>query len=135
SSLENTISNNFSLNVNRFSLYRDLYYNISLGYSKKEKNIKNNITLENINILSNPIFSDFKDESITIHGSVKKGINSFLFSANLNIELAQYENLVNKRTTLNTSKKIRFGGSVKSRFKDAPNFELAYSKITVHYEQ
>lgn len=135
SSLENTISNNFSLNVNRFSLYRDLYYNISMGYSKKEKNIKNNITLENINILSNPMFSNFKDESITINGNVKKGINSFLFSTNWNIELAKYENIINENVFLNNSRKFRFGGSVKSRFKNAPNFEMAYSKIIVHYEQ
>lgn len=122
SSLENTMSNNFSINANRFSLYRDIYYNISFGYSKKEKNVKNTITLESINLISSPMFSDFKDESITINGNIKKGINSFLFSTSWNIELAQYENIINENVFLNNSRKFRFGGSAKSIFKNAPNF-------------
>ncbi len=131
--LENERYHAASINLNRFSIFRDIFYNFSITLKIKEDNFKNATTIEDINYVSTPLLSNFEDKTWRFYGSLKKGIGNFMFSLKTNTIFANHENLINNELINNKSKSYAFGTGIETRFKDFPNLEITYNKKHTKY--
>lgn len=132
--LENERYHFASFNMNRFSIYKNIFYNFSISYKIKNDNLKNTTIIEGINYFSSPLLSNFEDKVLSFDGSLRKGIGNYMFSIRGNTALATSENPINGELIANSSKSYGFGSSIETRFKDFPNVEIKYDKRTSKYE-
>lgn len=133
-SLENELYHHTQLRFYRFSLFKDLFYNITASYRVKEDNFKNTTTIQGIDFVSSPVLSDFVDRVWSFSGSLKKGIGKYKLSVKGSLTLADYEKPINTEIIANTSNNYSFGGGLETRFKNFPNFELGYTKSISEYQ-
>lgn len=131
--LENELYHFVQLRFYRFSIFKDLFYNLKASYRVKEDNFKNTTTIQGIDFISSPVLSDFDDRVWDFNGSIKKGFGKYKFSINGSLSLADYENPISTEIIANTSNNYSFGGGIKTRFKNFPNFELDYTKSISKY--
>ncbi len=132
--LENELYHYAQLRFYRFSVFKDLFYNLKASYRVKEDNFKNTTTIQGIDFISSTILSDFEDKVWNFNGSIKKGFGKYKFSVNGSLSLADYENPINTEIIANTSNNYSFGGGIETRFKNFPNFELGYTKSISKYK-
>lgn len=123
-----------SFNMNRFSLYKDIFYNLTASYQVKKDNIKNTTTIEGIDFVSSPVLSNFEDNVWTINGNLKKGVGKYKFSIKGTISLIDYETPINTEIVANTSNNFSLGGGFETRFKNFPNFDIDYTKSISKYK-
>ncbi len=131
--LENELYHHLQARFYRFSLIKDLFYNVSASYRVKADNLKNATLLQGIDFVSSPVLSDFVDKVWSFSGSIKKGFGDYKFSLNSSVTLANYEKPVNTQIIANTSNSYSFGGSAETRFNNFPNLELKYNKNITEY--
>ena len=131
--LENELYHYAQLRFYRFSLFKDIFYNLTASYRVKEDNFKNTTTIQGIDFVSLPVLSDFEDRVWSFTGSLKKGFGKYKFSVKGSMTLADYEKPINMQIVANTSNNYSFGGGMETRFKNFPNFELSYTKSFSEY--
>lgn len=132
-SLENELYHHTQLRLYRFSLFKDIFYNLTASYRVKEDNFKNTTTIQGIDFVSSPLLSDFEDKVWSFSGSLKKGFGKYKFSVKGSMTLADYEKPINTVIVANTSNNYSFGGGMETRFKNFPNVELGYTKSISEY--
>jgi len=126
--LENELYHQLSLYYYNFSLSKKINYNVSATYRKTAEGIQNINVLEGINFISEPILIKNADENILINASVSKNYGDFKLSINSNNSFSNYLQILNSELQRNISKSQTLGGSIKSNFKNFPNFEVLYNK-------
>lgn len=131
--LENELNHHAQLRFYRFSLFKDIFYNLTASYRIKEENFKNAATTQGIDLVSSPVLSDFEDKVWSFSGSLKKGFEKYKFSVKGRMTLIDYEKPINTEIIANTSNNFSFGGGVETRFKYFPNVELGYTKAISEY--
>lgn len=131
--LENERYHFASFNMNRFSIYKNIFYNFSITYKAKRENFKNTTLIEGIDYFSSPLLSNFEDKVWRFDGNLRKGFGNYMFSIRGNSTLATSENLINNELINSKSKSYAFGTGVKTKFKDFPNMEINYDKRISKY--
>lgn len=132
-SLENAIFHSLSLNYFNFSMFNFTNINAGLKYSKRINAIRNNTFIEQINQVTNPINSNFPDESFSANGLYEKTFRKFKANVQANISINNFNLLVNEQWQKSKNFVQNYRGSLETNFKDAPNFEIGYNRIVRQY--
>lgn len=147
--LENAISHTYNLTYFNFNLFS--YTNISgnISYTRRLEGIKNNTNIIAINQVSSPVNlnSNFPDETVSAFGRFSKRVKKIEFIANANVAYLKSNNIIqslpggggatdedtqNIRTSESFTQNYR--GSVRSNFKEWPNFEVGYALTLNDYD-
>jgi hypothetical protein len=107
--------------------------NAYLNYTKKENSIKNNTQLVGIDRVSYPVNSNLADETMSAYFRYGKTYSKLKTNASAQISNATFHNIVNNETVKSTSLSQSYQGSVATKFKNAPNFEIGYQKSFNNY--
>jgi len=132
--LENERFHNASINFNRFSIYRNIFYNFSISYRVKEENIKNEISIQDIDYISSPILSNFQDKTWSINGDYRKVIGKFSILAKTNLSFKTDESIFNAELFKTKSTTTLFGTGIRTGFDNLPNLEANYTKSLNKYQ-
>jgi len=134
--LENSLTHNYSLNYFNFNMFNSTNINGSINYSRRIESVKYNSLLVGINQVSTPINmeSNFPDETFSGYGEFSKRVKKLQFNANARISYSTTFNNINARVTESTSFIQNYKASVRSNFRDWPNFELGYNTIINDYD-
>ncbi len=126
--LENSLSHNYRLNYFNFNMFNNTNINGSLSYTKRVNGFKNRTQIFNINQVSSPfnIGSDFPDETLSGNARFSKRIKKVQLRASANLSLSSSNNQINDVIRKSESFTQNYSTSVRTNFKDWPNFELGY---------
>jgi hypothetical protein len=121
-----------------------------LNYSRTLEGIKSNTNIVTINQVTTPvnIDSNFPDETFSANGRFSKRIKKIQFRLSGNLSFSKSNNLIGERVlddmgniigstpTIQTSESFtqNYRTSVRSSFRDWPNFEVGYSYIVNNYD-
>ncbi|MFK5983709.1 MAG: carboxypeptidase-like regulatory domain-containing protein [Flavobacteriaceae bacterium] len=134
--LENSLSHNYNLTYFSFNMFNYTNFNGSINYSRRIESVKYNSLLVGINQVSTPINMDsnFPDETFSGFGQFSKRIKKIQFNASARVSYSTTFNNINANITESTSFTQNYKASVRSNFRDWPNFEVGYSAIINDYE-
>ena len=134
--LENSLSHNYNLNYFSFNMFNYTNINGSLNYSRRIESVKYNSVLVGINQVSTPINmgSNFPDETFSGFGQFSKRVKKLQFNASARVSYSTTFNNINTNVTESTSFTQNYKASVRSNFRDWPNFELGYNAIINDYD-
>ncbi len=133
--LENSLSHNYSLNYFNFNMFSSTNINGSINYSRRIESIKYNSLLVGINQVSTPVNmeSNFPDETFSGYGEFSKRVKKLQFNASARVSYSTTFNTINAAITESTSFTQNYRASVRSNFRDWPNFEVGYNAIINDY--
>ncbi len=134
--LENSLSHNYNLTYFSFNMFNYTNFNGSINYSRRIESVKYNSLLVGINQVSTPINMDsnFPDETFSGFGQFSKRIKKIQFNASARVSYSTTFNNINANITESTSFTQNYKASVRSNFRDWPNFEVGYSAIINDYD-
>lgn len=134
--LENSLSHTYNLTYFSFNLFN--YTNVSgnVSYSRSINGFKSNTELIAINQVSSPfnIDSNFPDETISAFGRFSKRVKKLQFNLQGNFALNKFNNLINNQILESESITQSYRGSVRSSFREWPNFEVGYRLTVNNYD-
>lgn len=126
--LESALYHKYSLSYFSFSMFSFTNINASVNYTKKENGIKNNTQLIGIDRISYPVNSNLADETMSAFFRYGKTYSRLKTNLSANISNSTYNNIVNDEEIKSKSVSQSYQGSVATKFKNAPNFEIGYEK-------
>ncbi len=131
--LENALSHQYNLTYFSFNLFNYTNISGSLNYTRRINGFKNNTQIIAINQTSSlfNIDSNFPDETFSAFGRFSKRIKKLQFRLNANVTLSKSNNLINNEITESESLTQSYRSSVRSNFREWPNFEVGY-RLTVN---
>ncbi len=134
--LENALSHNYNLTYFSFNLFNYTNISGSLNYSRRINGYKSNTQIIAINQVSSPfnIDSNFPDETYSAVGRFSKRIKKIQFNASANVSLAKSNNVVNDIVRESESFTQNYRGSVRTNFRNWPNFEGGYVLSVNNYD-
>jgi hypothetical protein len=126
--LENALSHNYSLAYFSFNLFNNTNISGALNYSRRLNGYKNDTQIVAINQVSSPfnIDSNFPDETYTAFGRYSKRIKKLQINLSGNVSVNKSNNLINDVVRESESFTQNYRGSVRTNFRDWPNFEAGY---------
>ena len=134
--LENSLSHSYNLTYFSFNLFN--YTNISgnINYTRRINGFKQNTNLIAINQVSNPfnIDSNFPDETISAFGRFSKRVKKLQFSLQGNVSWNNAFNVINNQVLESESFTQNYNTSVRSSFRNWPNFEVGYRLTVNNYD-
>ncbi|WP_372746182.1 carboxypeptidase regulatory-like domain-containing protein [Lutibacter sp.] len=131
--LENALYHKYSLSYFSFSMFSFTNINASINYTKKENEIKNNTQLIGIDRISYPVNSNLADETMSAYFRYGKTYSRLKTNLSANISNSTYNNIVNDEAIKSKSVSQSYKGSIATKFKNAPNFEIGYEKSLNNY--
>lgn len=131
--LENAISHNYNLTYFSFNLFRYTNISGSLNYSRRLNGFKGNTTIDMINQVGSlfNIDSNFPDETFSAMGRFSKTVKKLQFNLNANATFSKTNSVVNEEIRESESLTQGYRASVRSNFREWPNFEVGY-RLTVN---
>lgn len=131
--LENALANTFSLSYFSFNMFNYTNVNAAINYTRRVDGIKNNTQIVAINQVSYPvnIGSNFADETLSVNANFSKRIKRMQYSIGGNVGWSSFNNIINQNITTSESFTQNYRGSVRSNFREFPNFEVGYN-ITIN---
>ncbi len=148
--LENSIAHSYSLNYFSFNLFNYTNISGSLNYNRTVEGIKSNTSIIAINQVTSPvnIDSNFPDETFSAFARFSKRIKKIQFSGNANVALSKSNNIIQERVfddmgeivganeIIQASESLtqNYRGSIRSSFRDWPNFEVGYNFTVNKYD-
>jgi len=133
--LESALYHKYSLSYFSFSMFSFTNINASVNYTKKENSIKNNTELIGIDRISYPINSNLADETLSAFFRYGKTYSRLKTNFSANISNSTYNNSVNNEVVKSKSLSHSYQGSIATKFKNAPNFEIGYQKLFSDYSK
>ncbi len=134
--LENSLSQSYNLTYFSFNLFN--YTNIggNLNYTRKIDGIKRSADIQNINQTSTliNIDSNFPDETFSAVGRFSKRVKKFQFNFNAAVVLNKSNSLFNDLVRESQSLTQNYKASVRTNFKNWPNFEAGYNYTINDYD-
>lgn len=126
--LENALSHDYNLTYFSFNLFNYTNISGSLNYTKRINGLKSNTEIVAINQVSSPfnIDSNFPDETVSAFARFSKRVKKLQFNLNANATLNKSNNVINDEVTESESLTQSYRASVRSNFRDWPNFEVGY---------
>ncbi|MCW9036774.1 carboxypeptidase regulatory-like domain-containing protein [Altibacter sp.] len=134
--LENALSHNYNLTYFSFNLFNYTNISGSLNYSRRINGFKSNSEIIAINQVSSPfnIDSNFPDETFSAVGRFSKRVKKLQFNLMANASLSRSNNLVNDQVRESESFTQNYRASVRSNFREWPNFEVGYRLTLNDYD-
>ncbi|TDI68760.1 MAG: TonB-dependent receptor [Bacteroidetes bacterium] len=148
--LENSLAHNYNLSYFSFNMFNYTNVSGSLNYSRTFEGIKNNTNIVTINQVTTPvnIDSNFPDETFSANGRFSKRIKKIQFRLSGNLSFIKSNNLIGERVlddmgniigetpTIQTSESFtqNYRTSVRSSFREWPNFEVGYNYTVNNYD-
>ena len=131
--IENSLYHKYSLSYFSFSMFSFTNINASINYNKKENGIKNNTQLLGIDRISYPVNSNLADETMSAYFRYGKTYSRLKTNLSANISNSTFNNSVNDEIIKSKSVSQSYQGSLATKFKNAPNFEVGYQKSFNNY--
>ncbi|MGO3813083.1 carboxypeptidase-like regulatory domain-containing protein [Mesonia sp.] len=126
--LENQLYHSASLRYHQFNMYKGIFINANVSYTKREKSIRNTTQIEGIDQVNTSIYTSLPENNYNAMGSFAKQISKYKFTLSGNLSWADYSRVVNDE--LNDYQSNNYGYTIKAetRFKDWPNLELGWEQ-------
>jgi hypothetical protein len=131
--LENALYHKYSLSYFSFSMFSFTNINASVNYTKKENGVKNNTQLVGIDRISYPVNSNLADETMSAYFRYGKTYSRLKTNLTANVSNSTFNNILNDEEIKSKSISQSYQGSVATKFKNAPNFEIGYEKSFNNY--
>jgi hypothetical protein len=131
--IENALYHKYSLSYFSFSMFSFTNINASVNYTKKENGVKNNTQLVGIDRISYPVNSNLADETMSAYFRYGKTYSRLKTNLTANVSNSTFNNIVNDEEIKSKSVSQSYQGSVATKFKNAPNFEIGYEKSFNNY--
>jgi hypothetical protein len=134
--LENAMSQTYNLNYFNFNLFNYTNINANISYTRRINAFKNNTGIVAINQVSSPfnIDSNFPDETFTAGGRFSKTIKKLQFNLNANTAISKSYNQINQEITESRSFTQNYQFTVRSNYREWPNFETGYRVNINNYD-
>ncbi|WP_120200343.1 carboxypeptidase-like regulatory domain-containing protein [Ichthyenterobacterium magnum] len=131
--LENQLYHTVSLSYYKFSLFKNLNFNINTNFNKRIKTLKSTTQLQGIEQFSTSVLFDQPEHNFNISARLSKKINKIKYNIRGRFSYSDFFQILNTNTNLNISKGISSTLSVETFFKDHPNIEMGYTKDFNNY--
>ncbi|WP_452222189.1 outer membrane beta-barrel protein [Lacinutrix salivirga] len=126
--LENSLSHNINLSYFSFNMfnYTNVFANIS--YSKNIDNIRTQSIFQPGSVIrsSTPFNSGLEDESVNVLGRFQRRFGKLQASIRGNFSYQKYNQFINNQLSVNQNYTQTYTPSLRSNFREAPNFEISY---------
>ncbi|WP_339614015.1 carboxypeptidase-like regulatory domain-containing protein [uncultured Winogradskyella sp.] len=132
--LENQLYHTASLSYYKFSLFRNLNFNLNTSFNKRVQNIKTVSELNGIESFNTSIMFDQPEHNWTVSGGVSKKINKIRYNLSSRFSYNDFFQILNNETDLNISKSISSTIGIETSFKNHPNLEINYTKDFSNYQ-
>lgn len=126
--LENALSHTYNLTYFSFNMFNYTNVSASLNYSRTIEGFKSVIDPLGFGQVSSPINidSNFPDETFSAFGRFSKRIKKVQFNANANVTMSNSFNQFGDDNRKSTSLTQSYRASVRTNFREWPNFEAGY---------
>ncbi len=131
--IENGLNHRYSLSYFSFSMFSFTNIMASINYTKKDDAVKYNTELIGVDNISFPVNSIFADETLSANFRYGKTYSRLKTNFRANISNSIFNNIVNDQQIKSKNFTHSYQGSVASKFKNAPNFEVGYQKSFSEY--
>jgi hypothetical protein len=134
--LENALSHTYNLTYFSFNMFNYTNISANVSYSRRVEGIKSNTEIIAINQVSSPfnIDSNFPDETFSAFGRFSKRVKKLQFNLNANVALNTSNNQINSEIRESESFTQNYSASVRSSFREWPNFEVGYRMNINEYD-
>ncbi len=132
--LENQLYHTVSLSYHKFSLFRNLNFNLSTGFNKRIESIKSITELNGIESFNTAIMFDRPEHNWNVSGRISKKIRKIRYNLKSRFNYSDFYQLLNEGINLNISKSVSATISVETFFKEYPNLEIGYTKDFSNYK-
>jgi hypothetical protein len=132
--LENQLYHSANLSYYKFSLFKNLNFNLSSSFNKRIETIKNVTTLNGIESFNTSVMFDLPEHNWSLSGSISKKIRKIRYNLNASFNYNDFYQLLNDDVDLNVSKSVSSTVGVETSFKEFPNLELNYTKDLSNYK-
>ncbi|REE27811.1 carboxypeptidase-like protein [Winogradskyella pacifica] len=132
--LENQLYHSASLSYYKFSLFRNLNFNLNTSFNKRIKSVKTVSELNGIESFNTTIMFDQPEHNWMLSGRVSKKINKIRYNLSSRFSYNDYFQILNSETNLNVSKSISSTIGIETSFKNHPNVEINYTKDFNNYK-
>ncbi len=124
--LENELSHSLSLRYYKFNMYRGLFVNGNLNYTRRVNSIRSTNLIEGIDQISSLMYTDMPENSYFGTASVAKQIRKLKFTLSGNVNLSDYSRIINNEIFDYNSRNYSYTVKTETRFKKLPNLEVGF---------
>jgi len=132
--LENQLYHSASLSYYKFSLFKNLNFNLNTSFNKRIKSIKTVTELNGIESFNTVIMFDEPEHNWMLSGRISKKIRKIRYNLSSRFSYSDFFQILNDETNLNISKSISSTVGVETFFKNHPNLEINYTKDFSNYK-
>ena len=132
--LENQLYHTATLSYYKFSLFRNLNFNINTSFNKRETSIKNVTELNGIESFNTTIMFDQPEHNWNVSGRISKKINKIRYNLSGRFSYNDFFQILNGETNLNISRSVSSTVGLETFFKNFPNLEFNYTKDFSNYK-
>jgi hypothetical protein len=132
--LENQLYHTATLSYYKFSLFRNLNFNLSTSFNKRIETIKTVSELNGIESFNTAIMFDQPEHNWTLSGRISKKINKIRYNLSSRFSYNDFFQILNNEVNLNISKSISATTGIETSFKKHPNLEINYTKDFNNYQ-
>ena len=132
--LENELLHSLSLRYYKFNMYRGLFINGNLNYTRRVNSIRNTSIIQGIDQINTLIFTNIPEDSYSGNASIAKQIRKLKFTLNGNANISDYSRIINYETIDYISKNYSYTVKAETRFKKFPNLEMGYRQDFSDFE-
>ncbi len=132
--LENQLYHTASLSYYKFSLFKNLNFNINTSFNKRIETLKSVTELQGINQFNTQILFDLPEHSWNLSARLSKKIKKIKYNISARFGYNDFYQLLNGQTNLNISKNMSSTLSIETSFKSHPNIEVGYTKDFNNYK-
>ncbi len=126
--LENSLSHNLNLSYFSFNMFNYTNVFASLNYNKNIDNIRTRSIFQSGSVIrsSEPFNSDFADETFTATGRFQRRFGKLQASISGNFNYSKFNQFINNQLSVNENFTQTYTPSLRSNFREAPNFGITY---------
>ncbi|MEJ6793307.1 MAG: outer membrane beta-barrel protein [Lacinutrix sp.] len=130
--LENSLSHNLNLSYFSFNMFNYTNVFAFLNYSKNIDNLRTQSIFQPGSVIrsSTPFNSGLEDETFTASGRFQRRFGKLQASIRGNFNYSKFNQFINNQLSVNENLSQTYTPTLRSNFRDAPNFELSYRYTT-----
>lgn len=132
--LENELFHSASLRYRQFNMYKGIFLNANLNYTKREQSIRNTTQIEGIDQVSTSIYTSLPENTYALTGSLTKKISKYSFTLRGNVNLSDYSRIINDHVNDYQSQNYNYTLKAETRFKEWPNLEIGWEQRFSNFE-
>lgn len=132
--LQNGKYHSLNLIYTKMNMYKGVFWNGFLNFTKKAEIIRNQIEVDGINQYNTPVLTNDPETNVLFSGSFMKKIYRFELKLNANLSWLNYYQKLNNTVTFNDRNNQNLGLTIKTNYKQWPNFSIGYEKGYSHFK-